>query len=176
MEEKVILVDENDAPIGLMEKLEAHRKGLLHRAFSVFVINSKGEILLQQRAHSKYHSPNLWTNTCCSHQRQGETNVQAAQRRLREEMGMEVPLRDVFSFIYKAEMPNGLTEHEFDHVLVGYSDAQPNINPSEVESYLWVFPSQIQKDIEKNPEKYTAWFKIIFEEFYYHLAELSPLG
>ena len=111
MEEKVILVDENDQSIGLMEKLEAHQKGVLHRAFSVFIINSKGEILLQQRALSKYHSPGLWTNTCCSHQRQGEDNLQAGKRRLWEEMGMQVPLKQLFSFIYAAPMGNGLTEH-----------------------------------------------------------------
>ena len=121
-EEQVILVDENDRAIGLMPKLEAHEKAVLHRAFSVFILNAKGELLLQQRAAHKYHSPLLWTNTCCSHQRQGEQSIEAGMRRLREEMGFEVPLKELFSFIYKAPFDNGLTEHEFDHVLIGYSD------------------------------------------------------
>ena len=169
MEEKVILVNEKDEPIGLMGKMEAHEKGLLHRAFSVFVFNSKQEVLLQQRAACKYHSPNLWTNTCCSHPRAGETNQQAGERRLQEEMGLQVPLQEVFSFIYKAPFDNGLTEHEYDHVLVGYSDAQPQINPEEVASWKWLSLEAIKEDILQAPERYTAWFKIIFEEFYHHL-------
>ena len=169
MEEQVILVNEKDEPIGLMGKMEAHEKGLLHRAFSVFVFNSKQEVLLQQRAACKYHSPNLWTNTCCSHPRVGETNQQAGERRLQEEMGLQVPLREVFSFIYKAPFDNGLTEHEYDHVLIGYSDAQPQINPEEVASWKWLSLEAIKEDILQAPERYTAWFKIIFEEFYHHL-------
>ena len=169
MEEQVILVNEKDEPIGLMGKMEAHEKGLLHRAFSVFVFNSKQEVLLQQRAACKYHSPNLWTNTCCSHPRAGETNQQAGERRLQEEMGLQVPLQEVFSFIYKAPFDNGLTEHEYDHVLVGYSDAQPQINPEEVASWKWLSLEAIKEDILQASERYTAWFKIIFEEFYHHL-------
>lgn len=169
MEEQVILVNEKDEPIGLMGKMEAHEKGLLHRAFSVFVFNSKQEVLLQQRAACKYHSPNLWTNTCCSHPRAGETNQQAGERRLQEEMGLQVPLREVFSFIYKAPFDNGLTEHEYDHVLIGYSEAQPQINPEEVASWKWLSLEAIKEDILQAPERYTAWFKIIFEEFYHHL-------
>ena len=169
MEEQVILVNEKDEPIGLMGKMEAHEKGLLHRAFSVFIFNSKQEVLLQQRAACKYHSPNLWTNTCCSHPRAGETNQQAGERRLQEEMGLQVPLREGFSFIYKAPFDNGLTEHEYDHVLVGYSDAQPQINPEEVASWKWLSLEAIKEDILQSPERYTAWFKIIFEEFYHHL-------
>ncbi|WP_404982236.1 isopentenyl-diphosphate Delta-isomerase [Capnocytophaga granulosa] len=169
MEEQVILVNEKDEPIGLMGKMEAHEKGLLHRAFSVFVFNSKQEVLLQQRAACKYHSPNLWTNTCCSHPRAGETNQQAGERRLQEEMGLQVPLQEVFSFIYKAPFDNGLTEHEYDHVLIGYSDAQPQINPEEVASWKWLSLEAIKEDILQVPERYTAWFKIIFEEFYHHL-------
>ena len=169
MEEQVILVNEKDEPIGLMGKMEAHEKGLLHRAFSVFVFNSKQEVLLQQRAACKYHSPNLWTNTCCSHPRAGETNQQAGERRLQEEMGLQVPLQEVFSFIYKAPFDNGLTEHEYDHVLIGYSDAQPQINPEEVASWQWLSLEAIKEDILQAPERYTAWFKIIFEEFYHHL-------
>ena len=169
MEEQVILVNEKDEPIGLMGKMEAHEKGLLHRAFSVFVFNSKQEVLLQQRAACKYHSPNLWTNTCCSHPRAGETNQQAGERRLQEEMGLQVPLQEVFSFIYKAPFDNGLTEHEYDHVLIGYSDAQPQINPEEVAPWKWLSLEAIKEDILQAPERYTAWFKIIFEEFYHHL-------
>ena len=171
MIEKVILVDENDQPIGLMEKIEAHRKALLHRAFSVFVINSKGEILLQQRALNKYHSPGLWTNTCCSHQREGESNLQAGKRRLQEEMGMQVPLKELFSFIYKAPFDNGLTEHELDYVLIGYSDNIPKINPAEVANYKWDTPESICQDMELYPEKYTVWFRIIFEKFYHYIHE-----
>ena len=169
MEEKVILVDEEDNPIGLMEKLEAHQKALLHRAFSVFILNDKGEIMLQQRAANKYHSPNLWTNTCCSHPREGETTIEAGKRRLQEEMGFVTELSEVLSFIYKAPFDNGLTEHEYDHVLVGYSDAQPQINPEEVASWKWLSLEAIKEDILQAPERYTAWFKIIFEEFYHHL-------
>ena len=165
MEEQVILVNEKDEPIGLMGKMEAHEKGLLHRAFSVFVFNSKQEVLLQQRAACKYHSP----NTCCSHPREGESNLQAGERRLQEEMGMRVSLKEVFSFIYKAPFDNGLTEHEYDHVLVGYSDLQPRINPEEVASWKWLSLEAIKEDILQAPERYTAWFKIIFEEFYHHL-------
>ena len=169
MEEKVILVDEQDNPIGLMEKLEAHQKALLHRAFSVFILNDKGEIMLQQRAANKYHSPNLWTNTCCSHPREGETTIEAGKRRLQEEMGFVTELSEVLSFIYKAPFDNGLTEHEYDHVLIGYSDAQPQINPEEVASWKWLSLEAIKEDILQAPERYTAWFKIIFEEFYHHL-------
>ena len=172
MEEKVILVDTNDEPIGLMEKMEAHRLGLLHRAFSVFVLNSKNEIMLQQRAAHKYHSPLLWTNTCCSHQRAGESNLEAGSRRLFEEMGFTTPLKEHFHFIYKAPFDNGLTEHELDHVMVGYSDEEPNINPDEVESWKWMSIEAVKADMQENPNEYTAWFTIIFEEFYHHLEEL----
>ena len=172
MEEKVILVDTNDEPIGLMEKMEAHRLGLLHRAFSVFVLNSKNEIMLQQRAAHKYHSPLLWTNTCCSHQRAGESNLEAGSRRLFEEMGFTTPLKEHFHFIYKAPFDNGLTEHELDHVMVGYSDEEPNINPDEVASWKWMSIEAVKADMQENPNEYTAWFTIIFEEFYHHLEEL----
>jgi isopentenyl-diphosphate Delta-isomerase len=172
MEEKVILVDTNDEPIGLMEKMEAHQLGLLHRAFSVFVLNSKNEIMLQQRAAHKYHSPLLWTNTCCSHQRAGESNLEAGSRRLFEEMGFTTPLKEHFHFIYKAPFDNGLTEHELDHVMVGYSDEEPNINPDEVASWKWMSIEAVKADMQENPNEYTAWFTIIFEEFYHHLEEL----
>ncbi|PRX53159.1 isopentenyl-diphosphate Delta-isomerase [Flagellimonas meridianipacifica] len=172
-EENVILVNEDDQPIGLMPKMEAHEKAVLHRAFSVFIVNEAGEIMLQQRAADKYHSPLLWTNTCCSHQREGETNIEAGKRRLQEEMGFSVDLKELFSFIYKAPFDNGLTEHELDHVMIGYYNDVPNINPKEVASWKWMQPSDIKKDISENPEEYTAWFKIIFERFYDYLVEHS---
>ena len=168
-EEEVILVDRNDQPLGTMPKLEAHEKGVLHRAFSVFIVNNKNELLLQQRATIKYHSPGLWTNTCCSHQREGETTLAAGKRRLKEEMGMEVPLKELFTFIYKAPFDNGLTEHELDHVLLGYSEVPPVINLEEVEAWKWVSIHTVSEDIKKHPEVYTAWFKIIFERFYNYI-------
>lgn len=170
-EEKVILVDTNDNPIGLMNKLEAHEKALLHRAFSVFILNDKNEVMLQQRAHHKYHSPLLWTNTCCSHQRENETNIQAGTRRLREEMGFETDLKEMFHFIYKAPFDNGLTEHELDHVMIGYYNEEPIINEDEVESWKWMSIDAIKNDMIVNPDVYTVWFKIIFEEFYHHFEE-----
>ncbi len=170
-EEKVILVDVNDESIGLMNKMEAHEKALLHRAFSVFVLNNDNEIMLQQRASHKYHSPLLWTNTCCSHQRAGETNLQAGKRRLEEEMGFVVPLKELFSFIYKAPFDNGLTEHELDHVMIGYSNDEPKINLEEVESWKWMKIEDVKNDMELHPEIYTVWFKIIFDKFYHYLED-----
>ncbi len=170
-EEKVILVNEKDEQIGLMPKLEAHEKAVLHRAFSVFVLNSNNEIMLQQRAHHKYHSPLLWTNTCCSHQREGESNIQAGTRRLYEEMGFTTDLKELFHFIYKAPFDNGLTEHELDHVMIGYYDGEPKINSDEVGSWKWMAIDAVKTDIEKNPDSYTVWFKIIFDEFYHYLEE-----
>ncbi len=168
-EEKVILVDENDNPIGLMPKIEAHEKALLHRAFSVFVMNKKGEIMLQKRAFHKYHSPGLWTNTCCSHQRENESNIEAGKRRLEEEMGFTTELTEVFSFIYKAPFDNGLTEHELDHVLLGFYENPPVINLEEVADWRWELPENVKNDINKNPQNYTEWFKIIFNKFYDYL-------
>lgn len=166
MEEQVILVDTQDNPIGLMPKMEAHEKGVLHRAFSVFILNDAGELMLQQRALHKYHSPGLWTNTCCSHQRDGETNIAAGKRRLQEEMGFETELREVTSFIYKAPFDNGLTEHELDHIMIGrYNDA-PNINLDEVANWKWMPIDAVREDINQHPENYTVWFIIIFEQFY----------
>ena len=170
-EENVILVNTNDEQIGLMPKMEAHEKAVLHRAFSVFVLNEKNEIMLQQRASHKYHSPLLWTNTCCSHQRDGETNLQAGNRRLQEEMGFETELKQLFHFIYKAPFDNGLTEHELDHVLIGYYNGEPKINPEEVENWKWMGIEEVQKDMQSHPEVYTVWFKIIFDEFYHFLEE-----
>ena len=165
-EELVILVNENDEKIGLMEKMEAHEKALLHRAFSVFSFNKKGELLLQQRAASKYHSPLLWTNTCCSHQRDGESNIEAGTRRLQEEMGFVCELQEVFSFLYKAPFDNGLTEHEIDHVMVGNYDNDPKINKVEVEAFKWMTLEDVKDDMEASPQNYTEWFKIIFEKYY----------
>ena len=170
-EENVILVNEKDEPIGLMPKLEAHQKAVLHRAFSVFVLNQNNEIMLQQRAEHKYHSPLLWTNTCCSHQREGETNIQAGQRRLFEEMGFVTELKELFHFIYKAPFDNGLTEHELDHVMIGRFDREPKINPEEVASWKWMTIDAVKNDMKNNPELYTIWFKIIFDEFYHHLEK-----
>ncbi|CAM4332860.1 MULTISPECIES: isopentenyl-diphosphate Delta-isomerase [Gillisia] len=165
-EEKVILVNQKDEPIGLMPKMEAHEKGLLHRAFSVFIFNEKNELMIQQRALSKYHSPGLWTNTCCSHQREGETNIEAGKRRLQEEMGFTAELEDTISFIYKAPFDNGLTEHEFDHILVGNYNEEPSLNPEEAEAWKWMGLDEVAKDMENNPSVYTEWFKIIFEKYY----------
>jgi isopentenyl-diphosphate delta-isomerase len=170
-EEKVILVNELDEPIGLMPKLEAHQKAILHRAFSVFVLNDQNEIMLQQRAGHKYHSPLLWTNTCCSHQREGETNIGAGTRRLYEEMGFTTDIKELFHFIYKAPFDNGLTEHELDHVMLGYYNGQPEINPEEVESWKWMKIEDIKNDMILQPEQYTVWFKIIFDQFYHFLED-----
>ncbi len=172
-EENVILVNENDEQIGLMPKMEAHEKALLHRAFSVFVFNDKNELMLQQRALDKYHSPGLWTNTCCSHQREGESNIKAGMRRLQEEMGFVVDLQESISFIYKAPFDNGLTEHEYDHILIGKYNGTPRINPDEVAGWKWMLLEDVKSDMIKNPQLYTEWFKIIFEKFYQHINILD---
>ncbi len=172
MMEEVILVDEQDNPIGLMEKQAAHETPHLHRAFSIFIFNTKGELLLQQRALSKYHSPGLWTNTCCSHPRDGETLAEATSRRLREEMGMTCEMHEVYTFIYKAPVGQGLTEHEFDHVWIGQSDEEPNINRDEVESWKYMSLNDLKEDLLLHPEDYTEWFKITFEEMNNHAETL----
>ena len=168
-EETVILVNEQDQEIGLMPKMEAHEKAVLHRAFSVFIFNSKNELMLQQRASHKYHSPDLWTNTCCSHQRQGESNIEAGKRRLFEEMGFVTELEEKTSFIYKAPFDNGLTEHELDHIMVGYFDDAPNLNQEEVKDWKWMSLEAVKNDIIINPKLYTEWFKIIFDKFYNYI-------
>jgi isopentenyl-diphosphate delta-isomerase len=165
----VILVDENDNPLGTMEKIEAHEKAVLHRAFSVFIYNSNNELMLQQRALSKYHTPGLWTNTCCSHQKLGETNIEAGKRRLQEEMGFSTDLQETISFIYKAPFDNGLTEHEYDYILVGEYNDEPNPNPEEVNAWKWMSLEDVEADIKKHPSNYTEWFKIIFEK---HKSEM----
>ncbi len=170
MLEEVILVDEHDNEIGLMEKMEAHEKALLHRAFSVFVFNKKGELLLQQRALHKYHSGGLWTNTCCSHPRKGEEVIQSAHRRLMEEMGFDCELELKHKFIYKAPFTNGLTEHELDYIFTGEYEVAPNPNPDEVASYRWIEMEQLQKEIEEHPENFTVWFRIILDQYLHTLA------
>jgi len=165
-EEQVILVNEKDEQIGLMPKMEAHEKAVLHRAFSVFVFNDQNQLMLQQRAAEKYHSPLLWANTCCSHQRDGESNLKAGKRRLQEEMGFVCELEEKTSFIYKAAFDNGLTEHELDHILVGYYNENPKLNREEVEDFKWMTVEEVKTDMALNPEIYTEWFKIIFEKFY----------
>jgi len=160
----VILVDENDKKIGLMDKIEAHQKGLLHRAVSVFIINSNGEWLLQQRALEKYHSPALWTNTACTHPHPDETNIAAAKRRLLEEMGISAQLQEIFSFIYKDQLDENMTEHELDHVFIGISDDSPNLNKNEVVDYAYIKYEDLVKDVNLYPEKYTTWFKRIFKK------------
>tara|TARA_B100000513_G_scaffold103612_1_gene44496 strand:- start:128 stop:646 length:519 start_codon:yes stop_codon:yes gene_type:complete len=169
--EKVILVDENDNQVGVMPKLEAHQKGLLHRAFSIFIFNSKYELLLQKRASSKYHSGGLWTNTCCSHPREGEEILDAAKRRLIEEMGIDTSLRKVHDFIYKAELDNNLTEHEFDHVFYGIYNEDPIINKDEADDFKWIDMDSLNEDIKTNGVNYTIWFKIAFEYFYNYLKK-----
>ncbi len=171
MQEQVILVDSNDTETGVMEKMEAHRKARLHRAVSVFIVNSKGDWLLQRRALEKYHSNGLWTNTCCSHPKPGESSIDAAHRRLMEEMGMKAKLRELFHFIYKEPLDNELTEYELDHVFVGISDDEPNINTDEVLSWKYVNYHTLKQDIEENPENYTVWFLKIVERVHQHLGE-----
>ena len=168
-EEHVVLVNENDEQIGLMPKMEAHEKAMLHRAFSVFIFNDANELMLQQRALHKYHSPGLWTNTCCSHQRDGESNINAGLRRLEEEMGFSTPLKETTWFIYKAPFDNGLTEHELDHILVGNFNDSPQVNKEEVADWKWMPLEEVKSDIANNPDIYTEWFKIIFDKFYNHL-------
>ncbi len=170
-EEQVILVNEKDEVLGYAPKMAAHEQALLHRAFSVFIFNDAGELLLQQRAAHKYHSPKLWTNTVCSHQRKDESNITAGQRRLMEEMGMQAGLKEVFHFIYKAELDQGLTEHELDHVMIGFSNQTPEINPDEVMAYRWANLDDIKKDIALHPGQYTEWFKIIFQNSYQQLEQ-----
>ncbi|MDP3461840.1 MAG: isopentenyl-diphosphate Delta-isomerase [Bacteroidales bacterium] len=167
--EFVILVDEKDQQLGLMEKMKAHQEALLHRAFSVFLFNSDGRLLIQQRALSKYHSPGLWTNTCCSHPRDGESVMMAANRRLYEEMGMKATLVEIFWFIYKADVGQGLTENELDHVLIGYTDEQPVINTDEVHDWKYAGMDEIAADMLQHPDQYTVWFRIIFNRVHEYL-------
>jgi len=160
MPEEVILVDEFDTPVGVMEKMEAHRKALLHRAFSVFIFSRKGDMLLQRRALSKYHSGGLWTNACCSHPRPDEETSEAARRRLSEELGFAVPLEKIFDFTYRTEFDNGLTEYEFDHVYAGWYDGVIHPNPEEVSECRWLSLEAIQAELAAFPSTYTSWFHL----------------
>lgn len=159
--EQVILVDTNDQPVGVMEKLEAHRQGALHRAFSIMIFNSRGEVLLQKRAQGKYHSGGLWTNACCSHPNPGDDLETALQRKLKFEMGLDLLPFFSFKFIYRADVGNGLTEHEYDHVYVGTSDDTPVINTHEVEDWKFMDPTALFEDVANRPAMYTPWFRLI---------------
>ncbi len=168
---EVILVNSLDEEIGTMEKMEAHKKGLLHRAFSVFVFNSKNELLIQKRALGKYHSEGLWTNTCCSHPSPSESILQAAERRLMEEMGMACELKSTFSFIYNVDLDQGLKEHELDHIVIGKSNNDPILNLDEASDFNWISIVDIKKDMSVFPAKYTSWFKIILNDHFDELTE-----
>ena len=165
----VILVDMNDNQVGVMEKMEAHRQAILHRAVSVFIINSKGEWILQKRALDKYHSMGLWTNTCCTHPSPGESDIESANRRLVEEMGITCKLEKLFSFIYKEKLENDLTEHELDHVFIGTTDNEPVINTNEADDWKKISFNDLHKDIRENPDNYTCWFKEIYQNVNSHL-------
>ncbi len=170
-EEKVVLVDKDNNQIGLMPKMEAHLKGKLHRAFSVIIFNSDGKILIQKRASTKYHTPNLWSNTCCSHQREGEDNEKAGKRRLNEEMGFVTKLYNFCSFIYRIEFSNGLIEYENDHVLLGVFDGNPKPNPKEVDDWKWIDIDILFDEMRTSPQHYTAWFIIIINKYYESLKK-----
>ena len=159
---EVILVDEKDNAVGACEKIEAHRKGILHRAFSVFIFNSKGEMLLQQRAIGKYHSGGLWTNACCSHPAPGEETIVAAKRRAQEELGFDVSIEKIFDFVYKTDFDNGLTEYEFDHVFVGQYDGKINFNKEEIMDICYKSIKEISQSLKTHPSEYTAWFHLAF--------------
>lgn len=169
----MILVNSSDHPVGSMEKMEAHEKGLLHRAFSVFVFNSNNELLLHQRAHHKYHSGGLWTNTCCSHPRVGESNSEAAHRRLQEEMGFDCPLTYAFNFTYHAKLDKNLIEHELDHVFIGRYNGAVAPNPEEVADYRYVSLDALKSEIAEHPQRFTAWFKIAINEVLEHFERLN---
>jgi len=161
---EVILVDEKDNVIGKEEKIKAHQKGLLHRAFSVFVFNQKKELLMQKRSEIKYHSAGLWSNTCCSHPSPGERTIDAAEKRLQEEMGFTCKLKEAFEFIYKAEFPDGLIEHEYDHVFIGKHYKNPEPDPLEVSKWMWISLENLKKDIQLHPKKYTEWLNVCLED------------
>lgn len=163
--ENLIIVDNNDKPIGQDEKLATHQKGRLHRSFSIFIFNSKNELMLQKRASGKYHSGGLWTNTCCSHPRVSEDTEKAAHRRLQEEMGFDCGLEEKFSFQFKVKFENGLIENEFDHVFVGRYDDEPKLNPEEAEDWKWVNLDKLEEDIKNNPDEYSYWLKVVIEKY-----------
>jgi len=166
MDQQLILVDDNDQVIGYGEKMEVHEKALLHRAFSIFIVNSKNELLLQKRELSKYHSGGLWANTCCSHPIKGEDQMTTVHRRLQEELGIHCELQPVFSFIYQANLDNGLTEYEFDHVYLGRFEGAPEPNPEEVGDWKWMNIKDLNEDLKENPDEYVYWIRPAFEKFY----------
>ena len=174
-DERVVLVDTYDQPVGHMNKLQAHIVGELHRAFSIFIFNYRGELLLQQRAFHKYHSGGLWSNSCCSHPRPGESVIDAANRRLDEEMGLSCDLVPAFSFVYRAAFENGLIENEFDHVLIGRSDMLPTPNEEEVASYRYASVGDIREDLGMDEDRYTAWFRLCIERVAGFIDEQNPL-
>lgn len=161
--DQVILVDEQDHETGTMEKMEAHRSGILHRAFSVVLFNSKGELLLQQRSKNKYHSANLWTNTCCSHPQPGEPIAKAATRRLKEEMGIDLQPEFIYKFIYRANLDHNLVEHELDHVFIGQFESNPTINTHEVQDWKYLSLAWLKDDVKLYPERYTPWFRLMLD-------------
>lgn len=173
MQEKVVLVNKKDEWLGLADKLQAHKDGLLHRAISIFVLNDNGELLMQKRADNKYHSGGLWTNTCCSHPRAKESTIAAAHRRLYEEMGFDCELEPIFDYLYRSDVGDGLTEHEFDHVFIGYHDGAVNPDASEVSSYEYVSVDSLVADIADNPDNYTTWFKLMLPRFIEYLNEVK---
>jgi len=161
---KVVLVNEDDFALAEMDKMQAHREGKLHRAFSVFIFNLKGEMLIHQRANHKYHGAGLWTNACCSHPQWNERVKESAKERLQFEMGMSCDLEHLFSFIYKATVENGLMEYEYDHVFVGYTDAEPVPNILEVQNYKWIAPEELLKQVAAQPQDFTYWFRVALEK------------
>lgn len=167
--EEIILVDSSDRQVGTGEKMDVHRQGRLHRAFSIYVFNSKGQLMLQKRHSAKYHSGGLWTNTCCSHPRNGELLRDAAHRRLKDEMGFDCELREAFSFIYQVPLDKGLTEHEYLHVFIGQYDGEPVINPEEAEGWKWIAFSELQRDMKENPQNYTKWFQLTIDRLANHI-------
>ncbi len=175
-EEKVILVNEQDEWMGLAGKMQAHKEGLLHRAFSVFVFNSDNELLIQQRAGHKYHSPGLWSNTCCSHPRKGESTFAAAHRRMKEELGFDCAIEKAFEFRYNSEVGNGLIENEYDHIYIGYTDKIPQINPEEVQDYRFISIDKLADRLETEPTAFTAWLKLAFPVLLEHMDETAKLA
>ena len=176
MSELLILVDAHDRPVGTAEKMLAHRQGLLHRAFSIFILNDRGELLLQQRALHKYHSGGLWTNTCCSHPRPQEQTLSAAHRRLKEEMGFDCPLQPLFSFIYHAHLDHELIEYEYDHVLLGFHNGDPSPNPDEVCAWRWINLADLAHDLQTRPHQYTYWLNSCFAQFQQALTFVKAMN
>ena len=171
--ERVILVDQFDNELGVAEKIEAHNRGLLHRAFSIFVFDSADRLLIQKRAIGKYHSGGLWSNSCCGHPRPGELTISAAERRLREELGFSCSLRPVFDFVYRAEVDRGMTEHEFDHIFIGRSDVVPAPNPTEIDDYKWIDFRFLKQDVSLRPDQYTLWLRTALDANYWDEVGLT---